>query len=81
MKNQLALKPGEQVLIVADCDTEQAQTQAVCNAVNKIGAIWTIVIQPNFDWRSGGWSNMLTEPTKKHIWGRARGTDFCYLIQ
>ena len=47
VKERIAVKPGEHVLIVGDVDTELELISAFIQSIIKVGGIYTITIQPN----------------------------------
>jgi leucyl aminopeptidase (aminopeptidase T) len=51
VSERIALKPGEQVLIVGDVETEPEMIGAFIDAINKAGGVFTVAIQPNAGWK------------------------------
>jgi leucyl aminopeptidase (aminopeptidase T) len=47
IRERIALKPEEQVLIVADNSTEMAVLDGLLVAINEVGAIGTVIVQPD----------------------------------
>ena len=44
--NLMAVKPGEEVLIVVDPQTDDRMTQAMASAANALGAEWGVYMMP-----------------------------------
>lgn len=47
VEQQLAVRPGEEVLVIADADTETKKIDILCRLIDESGAIYSVVIQPN----------------------------------
>ncbi len=64
IKERIAVKPGEQVLIVADTDTELELINALIKAIKNVDGVFTVAIQPNAGWNADD-LYALTKPMEK----------------